>query len=235
MEFGERLEKLLEERGLTHEELAKKIGVTRGAVSNWVRGERFPKKEELIRLIAQALNVPEQDLFDPGKKIQILKDILKRPSKEALEILKSQYPAISETIEVPVLNHQVSAGVGLEPFETEIVGKLIIDKEKLLPQYPPQRIEALQVKGNSMEPYVGNGDYVVIYRYEWDEPIEKIDDIYVINYDNQLMVKQVQFMGGTKIRIVSINPSYPPIELDMDDSQVFFAIVGKVVLRILKG
>jgi len=235
MNFGKRLDELLKKKHITHEELAKKLGVTRGAVSNWARGDRFPKDEQIIKKIAEILGITEQDLFDPSKKLQILKEVLKNPTKEALELIKAQYPAISETIEVPILSHEVSAGNGLEPFETEVIDTLIIDKEKLLPQYSPERLEGLRVRGNSMEPYIRDGDKVIIYRYNFDEPIEKVDDIYVINYDNQLMVKQIQFIGGSKIRIVSINPTYPPIELDMENNQVFFAIVGKVVLRILRG
>jgi len=225
----------MDKNKITGEQLAKKLGVATPTVIHWANGRRFPRNEEMIRKIADALGITEQDLFDPSKKIQILKEVLKNPTKEALELIKAQYPAISETIEVPILSHEVSAGHGLEPFETEVIDKLIIDKEKLLPEYPPERLEGLRVRGNSMEPYVRDGDRVIIYRYKFDEPIEKVDDIYVINYDNQLMVKQIQFIGGSKIRIVSINPTYPPIELDMEDNQVFFAIVGKVVLRILRG
>ncbi|WP_281952023.1 S24 family peptidase [Nitrosophilus kaiyonis] len=233
--FAKNLRYYMDKKKITGEQLAKKLGVATPTVIHWANGRRFPRDEEMIRKIAEVLGVTEQDLFNPSKKLQILKEALKNPTKETLDLLKSQYPAIAETIEVPILNHEVSAGHGIEPFETEVVDKLIIDKDKLLPQYPPERLEGLQVRGNSMEPYVRDGDFVIIYRYKFDEPIEKIDNIYVINYDNQLMVKQIQFVGGSKIRIVSINPTYPPIELDMENNQVFFAIVGRVVLRILKG
>ena len=239
MDIGANLQYWMKKRDLKDADLAEKlqemgIKISKESISKYRRSERTPNPQT-ISAIAKALNISEQDLFDPSKKIDILKDILKKPSKEALDLLKAQYPVISETIEVPLLNHQVSAGTGLEVFDTEVVDTLIIDKEKLLPGIPPDRIEGLQVKGNSMEPYVKDGDYVIIYRFNYMEPIEKIDDVYVINYDNQLMVKQIQFVGGSKIRIVSINPSYPPIDLDMDDSQVPFGIIGRVILRILKG
>ncbi len=233
-EIGANIRRARKAKKLTQAQLAERIGVTPSAVTQYERGDIRPEIEK-VKAIAEALCIPEQDLFDPSKKIDILKEVLKNPTKEALDLLKSQYPAISETIEVPILSHEVSAGHGLEPLETEVVDTLLIDKDKLLPEYPRDRLEGLKVKGNSMEPYVYDGSYVIIYRFKWDEPIEKVDDIYVINYDNQLMVKQVQFMGGSKVRIVSINPTYPPIELDMDDNQMYFAILGKVVLRILKG
>ena len=234
-----RLAEIMKEKGFNDKKLAEAMAqygydISKESISKYRRGERTPSPQA-ITIMANVLGVPEQDLFDPSKKIDILKEVLKNPTKEALDLLKSQYPAISETIEVPILSHEVSAGHGLEPLETEVVDILLIDKDKLLPEYPRDRLEGLKVKGNSMEPYVYDGSYVIIYRFKWDEPLEKVDDIYVINYDNQLMVKQVQFMGGSKVRIVSINPTYPPIELDMEDNQVFFTILGKVVLRILKG
>ena len=234
MGYGDVIRKAREAKGLSQSELAEMIGVNRVAITNYELEKNAPTYEN-VKKLSQILGIPEQDLFDPSKKIDILKEVLKNPTKEALDLLKSQYPAISETIEVPILSHEVSAGHGLEPLETEVVDTLLIDKDKLLPEYPRDRLEGLKVKGNSMEPYVYDGSYVIIYRFKWNEPIEKVDDIYVINYDNQLMVKQVQFIGGSKVRIVSINPTYPPIELDMEDNQVFFTILGKVVLRILKG
>ncbi|BCD61726.1 repressor LexA [Nitratiruptor phage NrS-5] len=234
MGYGEIIRRAREKKGLSQEELAKILGVSRVAITNYEL-EKNPPTYENVKKLSEILDIPEQFLFDKSKTLDIIKKAIQDKDPDALSFLKSQYPAISETIEVPLLNHEVSAGHGIEPFETEVIDTLLIDKEKLLPEYPPERLKGLKVRGNSMEPYVKNGDIVIMYRFNWDEPLEKIDDIYVINYDNQLMVKQIQFVGGSKIRIVSINPTYPPIELDMDDNQVFFAILGKVVLRILRG
>lgn len=42
MEFGEQLRKAREDKGMTQQNLADKIFVTRQSVSRWERGERYP-------------------------------------------------------------------------------------------------------------------------------------------------------------------------------------------------
>lgn len=56
------LSRLRRERGLTQEELAKKLFVTRQAVSRWENGETAPGID-MIKLIAIALQVPVTELI----------------------------------------------------------------------------------------------------------------------------------------------------------------------------
>lgn len=57
MAVGELLPKLREERGLTQQQLADRLYVTRQAVSRWERGETRPGID-MLKLIAAALDVP---------------------------------------------------------------------------------------------------------------------------------------------------------------------------------
>lgn len=52
----ERLEEWRKKRGLTQEQLAKKIGTTKGTISNYENGHSSPKNEMLVA-IADVLNV----------------------------------------------------------------------------------------------------------------------------------------------------------------------------------
>ena len=49
--FGERLKALRQARGLTQEELAKRIGVTKQTISNWENGNITPALDVLITLV----------------------------------------------------------------------------------------------------------------------------------------------------------------------------------------
>ena len=60
--FSQRLAALLAERNMTQLELAARIGVTRAAMSRYVRGEREPRLVTLVR-IAEELDVNVDDLF----------------------------------------------------------------------------------------------------------------------------------------------------------------------------
>ena len=57
MKFGETLIDLRKRNGLTQEELAAKLYVTRQAVSRWERGEVTPGID-MLKLIANVLNKP---------------------------------------------------------------------------------------------------------------------------------------------------------------------------------
>ena len=57
------LPQMRKERGLTQEELARRLYVTRQAVSRWETGETTPSID-MAKLIALALDVPVMRLLD---------------------------------------------------------------------------------------------------------------------------------------------------------------------------
>ena len=62
-EIGNRIRKYRKESGLTQEQLAEKIGVTKSRVSNWEQGINRPDAD-IIGNICRALNVSPSDLLD---------------------------------------------------------------------------------------------------------------------------------------------------------------------------
>ena len=63
MKFNEKLQQLRKDKGITQEELAQAIYVTRAAVSKWERGLGIPSKESL-KLLCEYFNVKPEDLLD---------------------------------------------------------------------------------------------------------------------------------------------------------------------------
>lgn len=77
--FGKRLQDLLLENNMTQKELARKLNVNRGSVSNWVTDRRFPDQNMLIK-ISEEFNVTI-DYLIKGKED-------KEDIKEAKELYK---------------------------------------------------------------------------------------------------------------------------------------------------
>lgn len=69
MELKEKLVMLRREQGLTQDELAQKVGVTRQAVSKWERGVIAPSTVNLIAL-GRLYGVPLDDLANSGLRLE---------------------------------------------------------------------------------------------------------------------------------------------------------------------
>jgi phage repressor protein C with HTH and peptisase S24 domain len=85
-------------------------------------------------------------------------------------------------------------------------------------------LKAANIRGNSMEPTIRNGDNILI-----DMGSREILDgeIYAIRDGETLMIKRLQRQLGGRVRMISDNALYPVIDAPMADLDV----VGKVVWR----
>ena len=50
MTFGEKIQKLRKESGLSQEELSYQLGVSRQAISKWERDSGYPETEKIVRM-----------------------------------------------------------------------------------------------------------------------------------------------------------------------------------------
>lgn len=96
MEFKDRLIKLRKELNLTQEELAKKIGYTRTAVSAWEIGRNEPSNSDTVKL-AEYFNVStdyllgKTDIRNSGQQID---DVL---NEAMIGMSKEEYDKLTET------------------------------------------------------------------------------------------------------------------------------------------
>lgn len=77
MSFADNLKKLMKQNKITAAEIAEKVGLSRGTVTHWSNGVRFPGDEETIKKVAKILRVSVDDLFanedqKPVAKIPII-------------------------------------------------------------------------------------------------------------------------------------------------------------------
>ena len=136
---SERLKEARKRKGLSQEQLADLVGVTRSTVAKWEIGERSPKGDHLIKL-SEILGVSPTYFFEPEEK-------------KELEYLGE----LDGFIELPVMG-EVGAGEMIVPIpegETYLVP--IVGRVK-----PQKDWFVLKVKGKSMEPYIHDGSILVV-------------------------------------------------------------------------
>ena len=89
METKEILLKLRTEKGLSQEELAEKVHVTRQAVSRWETGETTPNTETLI-LLSKLYNVSINTLLGSPNKLIYHYRYTRHPHSTIYSILRSK-------------------------------------------------------------------------------------------------------------------------------------------------
>ena len=67
MKLGKKILGLRKEKGLSQEDLGKKINVTRQTISNWELGGTFPNPEQL-KLLSKEFQISIDDLLDNDYK-----------------------------------------------------------------------------------------------------------------------------------------------------------------------
>lgn len=81
IEIANRLAKLRKEKGLSQEELAEKLGLSRQAVSKWERAESSPDTDNLICL-AKIYNISLDELLRTDEDVESIKESVKEKEVE---------------------------------------------------------------------------------------------------------------------------------------------------------
>ena len=86
MEFNEKLQKLRKQRGITQEELAEKLYVSRTAISKWESGRGYPNIESL-KAIAKFFSVTVDELLSTDEILMIAEEDNKRKENHFRDLM----------------------------------------------------------------------------------------------------------------------------------------------------
>lgn len=212
MSFGENLKKIMAEKSITAETIAKRMGVSRGTITHWSNSIRFPKSDELIYSLASVLGVSEQELFDPNNKRY-----------------GSQPDNIILIDKLDMRAGAGSAGFVDVPYEGQ---KMAVDKF-IINGLNPKYLKVIEVVGDSMEPEFQEGDIALLDMVYGRDTFTKIGGIYVVRVNDVVYIKKVEFLPDGKLKLISINKDYGdmlPHEQGYD-----YEILGKVCGKIHIG
>lgn len=185
-----RLKKALDLRNLKQVDVVEKTGISKSLLSMYINGKAEPRQNNIHKL-AKLLNVNETWLM--GYDVPMEKDSKINLTSNAVFLDKSQF------IYVPVYG-KASAGNGYINMETVLYDKLIhingYSHDSFL----------IEVSGDSMEPTILDGEYVLV-----DPTYVEICEgkIYVITYNGETFIKMIEKHEEDEIVLLkSINQKY---------------------------
>ena len=201
--FWENIKKVLSEQGKTFVWLCEQAGVSVQVMKNRIYKERIPDVEDTMKLMA-VLGTTVEEFF--GVDIQL-------PPKVVVE-------CAADTEKIPVFEQFFSCGKGQYVPETEYINGYIAIPEDLKTKRFEGHLAASEIRGDSMEPTIFNGDTVICDDLGYQE-----DGIYAIIFEGQGFVKRLQRVAGG-VRIISDNQAYEAMFAKNDTEEL--KIIGKV-------
>lgn len=127
-------------------------------------------------------------------------------------------------LEVPIVKAKLGAGGGSYLVDAEVNGHVAFRSNWLHRKGSVNAMVLMQVIGDSMEPLIQEGDYVLI-----DQSQQEIyaGGLYALGLDETIMVKRVE-KHPHELLILSANPNYSPISLKGDEIETV-RVIGRVV------
>ena len=210
--IGKNIKRIRKEKKLSMDTLAKKLGLSnRSSIAHIENGSRSLRLDT-VEKIAKALEVSPFEIMGPSYFDNIL-DIDKIKSDvELFDKISSCYEE-NETIQlIEIINN----------FNNIKDKKRLVDYSNNLLNADEYDLTAI-VRDDSMKPKYNKGDRVYInFGYDFT-----VGDIYLIEYDNSTYIRKV-FNDGYRVRLISLNDEYEPINIDIPIEKQF-NIIGKVI------
>lgn len=234
--IGKKIKERREELGLSQEQLAKMIGVTKSAVSNYEINISSPKETVLFKLFdalkcdanflyEDYLDFERDFKFTVNEKNHIKKyRTLDKYGKDMVDTVlakecircASKFEEEFPTIDIQHSLHKVSAGHGFDLNNEEEWEEIEI------PDTPKARRAdfSLTISGDSMEPIYSDGDIVLVKI----QPSVDIGETGIFVVNGSGYIKQ---NGGD--RLISLNPDYDDIFFSEGDT---ISCAGKVIGKV---
>ena len=218
MDFKNIILALRNERGFSQEQLAKVLHVSKSTVAMWETGQRLPSVEKYEE-IADYFNVDMDFLY--GRTSIKRRALFDESGSEYVNSkLVTSISRKNQGIIINVLG-RVAAGIPIDAVTD------IIDTEEIsLEMARTGEFFGLQIKGDSMEPKISDGDVVIVRQQNDAESGDIV--IATINGDEATCKRIRKYLDG--IELVSSNPCYEPMFFSNEEIENKpVRIIGRVV------
>ena len=210
------LKRIMATKGVTQQQVADALGVSRPTISNWIRSDNLPAKTAMA--LCAFLKVPLSELYgtseatDSGVVIHV----------DGIEPPRTGY------MRVPVYDVAGSCGYGAAN-DTELITGFVDIAEWFVQGLPgvvsPRSLQIISSTGDSMEPTIAKRSLVII---DTAQTAPRADGVYCLRFDDELYIKRIQRDIGGTLTMLSDNPLYQPRTINRADLPQT-AIIGRIV------
>ncbi len=195
----------LKDNGKVHkqQDIADALGMGKARVSEALQGKPMKFTIGFLKRFARAYSdyINEDWLLTGEGRME-------KPAKDTIP----HYPAI---VEAGILGGDIPPVMSDE-----------IEMEPMISCLPPYDY-MIDVKGDSMEPTYFENDAVACRRLYNKDDI-RIGRVYVIQTQDNALLKRVLSVGNSNIKVASDNPAYKPFSIDTDTIVSISEVVGSV-------
>ncbi|MDN5069494.1 S24 family peptidase [Aliarcobacter butzleri] len=210
--ISERFSEAMQYKGLNNAFISKKYNISRQLVNNFFTNQKT--LTDTLAIVCNGENINLNWLLIGKGEMFISEDIVKT----------------SDNYSIDLLNVRAGAGEGIYNYVIETVDTISLDKSFFRTPINTNKVKGICVDGDSMEPTLRDGDYVLI-----DENINfGTNGIYAIQYGGQILIKRLQFKMDGTIIIISDNEKYDREIFNPSENQLPFNIIGIKILSIQK-
>jgi phage repressor protein C with HTH and peptisase S24 domain len=208
MDPREKLSELAQQKGSSLAALSRMLGRNSSYLQQYItKGSPRKLEEDDRRKLAQFFGVAESELGGREESSYT-----------------SPVQSLSDWVEVPRLPLEASAGPGALsaeeiPFDAFRFSRRWLREQGLV----PAMLSSIRVMGDSMDPLLRDGDEILVDR----TPRAFREGVHVVRLGEALHVKLLQAVPPDRLRLISKNEAYEPVDVAMADVDV----VGRVVWK----
>ena len=193
--FKINLNSFIDKSGKNKRVISSEMGIPYTTLVEWSNGRKFPRADG-IESLAKYFGILKSDLLE------------ERARK------KTQQPNITEDFTTFPVIGEVAAGYN-HPALEDWEGDTVEIPNSYLKGREYDDFFVLKVKGDSMYPAYQDGDKVLVLK---QNTLNFSGQVGVVLYDDELgTLKKVEYKTGEDwMRLIPINPSYPPIKIEKE-------------------
>lgn len=221
--IGARLRKARKELGLTQSDVAKSIGINASAITQIEKGSTNPALST-VEAVSSTYKINADWLLHGRGDMFIGSGSVIKPTHFLVDQKGMALEPRGDLVQVEITGI-IAAGI---PVEQNGDHELIAPLRLALPN--KNQYTALVVHGNSMEPEVRDGDFILIRRdCDWFNADNRIC---AVTIEHEYTLKRLQIDASNKLVILhSLNKEYRPIIVDPMDTQIQLTGIMAYLLR----